>query len=149
MQLIEENEEYADFEGLKPDNLIEKAEKRLACTFPPTYRMFLSQLGCGDIEGLEFFGVIQDNFDDSGIPDAVWLTLNLRQTEDLPNHLVVISETGTGEYYALELSRVNESDECPVVLWSGWESDPVNREWVAADFGDFFYSRVTETLEDL
>ena len=58
LQLIEENEEYADFEVLKPDSLIEKAEERLTCTFPPTYRMFLKQLGCGDIEGLEFFGSI-------------------------------------------------------------------------------------------
>jgi len=71
---------YGDFEGEKALSLINKAEKTLGLVFPPTYKKFLAKLGCGDIEGLEFYGLINDDFINSNIPDAIWLTLNERKS---------------------------------------------------------------------
>ena len=44
-----------DFEGAKPESLVARAETALGLTFPPSYRRFLLEMGCGDINGLEIF----------------------------------------------------------------------------------------------
>jgi hypothetical protein len=65
--------------------LVLKAESALGLKFPPTYRKFLLEYGCGNIFGMEFYGVVDDNFINSSIPDAIWITLNERKTSNLPN----------------------------------------------------------------
>ncbi|QHT52752.1 SMI1/KNR4 family protein [Serratia liquefaciens] len=52
----------ADFDGPKDDALIKSAEKVLGLSFPITYRFFLENLGCGDIAGQEFYGLIKSDF---------------------------------------------------------------------------------------
>ena len=62
-ELIERNDDQADFDGPKSDSLLVKAEQTLGFPFPATYRTFLSRLGCGGIAGAEFYGVINDEFE--------------------------------------------------------------------------------------
>lgn len=85
-----------DFEGPKPEMLVAKAESALGLRFPPSYRRFLLELGCGDINGLEVYGLIDGDFEKSTVPDGVWLTLNERREFGLdPAYLIVGgSETG-------------------------------------------------------
>lgn len=108
------DESNGDFDGEKPQSLIEKAEKTLGLYFPRSYKAFLQKYGCGDADGVEFYGVINDDFENSSVPDAIWLTLEERKT-GLPNHLVIISSSGDGSYYALDTSKMI-GHECPVIL---------------------------------
>ena len=41
----------ADFEGPKGKGLVEKAEATLGLHFPPSFRRFLMEWGCGSILG--------------------------------------------------------------------------------------------------
>lgn len=130
-----------DFEGEKEQALISKAENILDLIFPPTYRKFLEMLGCGDIEGLEFYGLINDDFENSSIPDAVWLTLDERKS-GLPKKLVLIYAAGDGTYYALDTSQVDDNKECPVVSYE------INGgiERIADDYGSFLLSELQTVL---
>ena len=66
--------------GPRPEELVAAAERALGLEFPPGYREFVLDLGAGDVGGEEFFGVVDDGFEDSAIPDGVWLTLRERGT---------------------------------------------------------------------
>jgi len=131
----------SDFSGSKSEELILKAEKALGKTLPKTYRQFLSKYGCGDIEGVEFYGIINDDFINSSVPDAVWLTLCERK-EGLPESLIIISATGNGYYYAIETSITDNQGENPVVLYG---MDRII-ETVASDFGEFALKLIKSEL---
>lgn len=122
-----------DFDGIKPESLVINAERALGFEFPPTYRKFLTTYGCGDIEGLEFYGLTDDNFQSSAIPNAIWLTLHERKN-GLPENLLLIYSTGDGNYIALKMDETDTQAENPVVLIS-----PTGNilERVACDFGEF------------
>ncbi|MEO1006947.1 MAG: SMI1/KNR4 family protein [Planctomycetota bacterium] len=143
-ELIRRHEELADFEGPKPDELLAKAEAAIGLSFPATYRAFLSKFGCGDIAGAEFYGIIKDNFEESGIPDAIWLTLDQRKSSELPKFYILIGDSGNGGLYAIDCSVISVA-ECPVVEWWAGAQD---QRTVAADFGDFFLRTVREALHN-
>jgi hypothetical protein len=141
--LIEANRDQADFEGPKAEGILGKAEESLGLSFPATYRAFLSRLGCGDIGGAEFYGVVKQDFENSAIPDAIWLTLRQRKIGQIPASHILIGSTGDGGYYALDCSSSTGPGECPVVEW--WPV-PKNRSGIAKDFGEFFLRSVREAL---
>lgn len=130
-----------DFEGAKEEQLVAAAEQALGIDFPPSYRAFLLRFGCGDIEGLEFYGLIDDDFRTSSIPNSIWLTLQERES-GLPDHLVLIFSTGDGTYYALDTKRTQVDGECAVVSYdvSG------NSSYIADDFGTFLLSELQAVL---
>ena len=132
-----------DFEGAKPDSLIEKAEKVLNLIFPPTYRRFLKEFGCGDIGGEEFYGLINEEFENSTIPNGIWLTLNERKNMGLAKEYIIIYATGDGTYYALDTANKDHTGESPVVALA-----PNGKvlEIIAEDFGKFFYDIINSVL---
>jgi hypothetical protein len=132
-----------DFEGQKPEWLVAKAEATLGLTFPPSYRIFLRQMGCGDINGLEVFGLIDENFDNSSMPDGVWLTMNKRRHVGFDRSYVLIGEGGDGTYYALDTSHSDNSEEAPVVRLS---VDGKTRNTVADSFGDYLLRAVKRVV---
>lgn len=131
----------ADFAGEKPEELVVSAERALALTFPPTYRTFLRRLGCGSISGYEFYGVINNDFEHSGIPDAVWLTLDERRTANLEHSLVLVSHTGYTGYYAIDTSQKTLGGDSPIVEWQFGRQSNLNPV-VAEDFGAFLWEQV-------
>ena len=139
-ELIDENG-GGDFEGGKDPALIEKAECTLGLKFPPTYRTFLEKLGCGDIEGLEFYGIIDGDFEKSSVPDAIWLTLNERKS-GLPTSLILIYSNGTGGYYAIDTSQIYSNGESPIVSYALNGSI----EKISDDFGSFILSKLRTVL---
>lgn len=142
--LIEAHAAQADFEGAKDEKLIARAEEILGLRFPPTYREFLRRYGCGDIAGQEFYGLLTEDFTNSGVPDAIWLTLKQRASSGLPHHLVVVYAVGDGTYYALNCAERSVDEECPLVAWVPGASNASDHlEIVAKDFGAF----MRETLE--
>jgi hypothetical protein len=144
--LVEEHEDLADFDGPQPDSLLEKAEETLGVRFPPTYRRFLSEFGAGGFGASEFYGVFREDFESSGVPDAVWRALKLRREGGFPEHLVPVASLGDGDLAALDLS--GGGDEAPVIAFSpGVPPDEQELERLASDFGAFFREHVEAELE--
>lgn len=141
-ELIDSLKSPDNFSGPKPHSLIAKAEEALGVSLPPTYRAFLSRYGCGDIEGLEFYGVVDDDFENSSVPDAIWLTLDERKT-GTPDALVIVAATGDGGFYAIDLDKKSDDGESPVVeWWPGLPKADGNRRVVACDFGVFLLQQI-------
>jgi len=142
-ELVEANDGQADFDGTKPEDLLNRAEQSLGLTFPATYRAFLSRLGCGGVTGVEFYGVIKNDFVNSSAPDAIWVTLDERRSFNLPASHIIVSSTGDGGYYAIDCSKSSGENESPVVEW--WAGPQQQRE-IAKDFGEFFLRSIREVL---
>jgi hypothetical protein len=109
------------FVGSIDNHSIAVAEQILGQTFSSDYRLFLNKYGCGDIFGVEIFGIISDPISDgNGLPNVVWLTKELRK-EGLPGYLIPVAEDGEGNYYVIDVSMSNRNkegiDECPVLLF--------------------------------
>lgn len=142
--IINQHEDDADFEGIKDESLIELAEKKLGVEFPDSYRFFLKNLGCGDIAGQEFYGVIKDDFINSGVPDAIWLTLRERQRTNLPENYVIVSSTGDGDYILLDCTKCQISS---IWLWTPGVKDQSKAfKPYYNDFGDFFYEQIATAV---
>lgn len=130
-----------DFDGKKDSFLIEKAEKILGLKFSPSYKRFLTELGCGDIEGLEFFGIVNDDFENSSVPDAIWLTLDERKA-GLDNSLVLVYAAGDGTYCAIDTSQVSSYNENPVIAYMPDGKTKI----IADDYGSFLLSELQTML---
>ena len=102
-KLIAKHDDLADFVGPRPADLIAKTEKALGHKFPPQFREFVSRLGAGNFGSFEIYGVIDEDFQRSSIPDGVWLNLKERREYGLPDDLLIIAEVGNGDYYCIEL----------------------------------------------
>lgn len=98
-------------------------ERALGAECPPTYRVFVALLGAGSFEIGDIYGVIDDNFTDSSVPNGVWYTLRARRSWRLPHDLIVISNDGMGGDYSLDTSRRDDSNERPVVVWHAGTDD--------------------------
>jgi hypothetical protein len=132
-----------DFEGAKSELLVAKAETILGLTFPPSYRRFLLEMGCGGINGVEVFGLINDNFEKSTVPNGIWLTLNKRRAIGLHPAYVIVGDGGDGTYYALDTRHINSVGEAPIVCLS---VDGHHSEKVADSFGDYFLDAVSAVV---
>jgi hypothetical protein len=108
------------------------------------YRRFLEELGCGDIAGEEFFGIIGDDFVNSSVPNGVWVTLTERDS-GLPPSLVVVA-VGDGSLFVLDTSRRDSDGESPVLLWRPGQQDTDALERVTGDFGEFFKRSIEEAV---
>src|SRR5262249_29464172 len=83
------------FVGARPAAMVARAEAALGLRFPPSYRQFLLELGAGDVGGFEVYGVVNDNFTDARVPDAIALTLQARGS-GLDRRYVMIGTLGDG-----------------------------------------------------
>lgn len=147
INIINEDIDSADFVGRIPLDLIEQAEVFLGVTFPESYKCFLETLGCGDIYGQEFYGIIKADFINSGIPDAIWLTSKMREDSGLPNYLVVVYFGGDGDYYAIDCRNPNNA---PIICWmDGFSAEDCLDTKVANDFGIFFKETILNMKEYL
>lgn len=128
-----------DFEGPKSESLIAAAEQALEVKFPPSYRQFLLEMGCGDVNGLEIYGVINDKFEGSSVPNGIWLTLSERRSIGLNHAYILIGEGGDGNYYAIDTRNTDVFGENPVVSLS---VDGRKFEPLAASFGEYLLHAV-------
>ncbi|OCG47551.1 hypothetical protein A9G35_03520 [Gilliamella sp. Choc5-1] len=145
IKIINQDPTSSDFCGHKDLTIIRLAEKTLGIKFPESYQYFLENLGCGGIYGQEFYGIINDDFINSGIPDAVWFTLQQRKESGLPDYLVIVYFGGDGDYYAIDCRDPNNA---PIVYWepgSSKENDKLHK--IADDFGVFFKETILNAKE--
>ena len=146
-KLIEDNLDKGYIVGPIEEKLIFKAEQILNIKFPPSYRYFLKNYSCSGFNGLEIGGIINENFENHGIRDAVGITIDGINSKEIPSHFFYISDTGDGFYYYLDSSHVNEEGEYPVVIWA-YGMDENKKEKVAEDFGEFLLEQVQQALRD-
>lgn len=143
-RLIDQNEDLADFEGPKPPALVRKAEEALGVALPESYRQFLERYGCGDIAGVEFYGLIGSDFENSSVPDAIWLTLREREDSALPGHFVIVHMEGDGTYSVLDCSA--EGPDQPVLARPPGASPDDELAVLAEDYSVFLRERLAEAL---
>ncbi|WP_409271554.1 SMI1/KNR4 family protein [Neobacillus sp. SCS-31] len=147
IHLMEQNEEECDFVGSRSDELISKAENALGFRFSYLYRDFLKKYGAGSFGSQELYGLIDDDFKNSTVPDAIWCTLTEREDSNLPNHLLVIYDTGMDDLFCLDFKKINEVGEPQVVSYiPGIDLHNQNFTVVANDFGDFLLDLVNQEI---
>ena len=101
----------------------------------------------GGVGGIEFYGVVKEELEDSGYPDIVWLTFKGRKEWALPKFLLPVYDLGDGELFCLDL-RVQEGIEAQVVGFTpGYSSAEQNLDVVAEDFGKLFLDRIQLALK--
>jgi len=146
-ELLKKTHGASTFIGPRPETLINLAQDRLTVKFPETYHRFLLEYGAGGVGGVEFYGVVQKDFEHSGYPDMVWLTLKGRKEWGLPNFLLPIYDLGDGEVFCLDL-RVQEGNEAKVVGFTpSYSSAEQNLDVVAEDFGKLFLDQIQLALK--
>lgn len=136
--LMSTRSELMDFDGPKDEDLIVAAEQALGLTFPHDYRRFLAEFGAGSFGGTEIYGVIDADFVDSSVPDAIWNTLTLRE-DGLPPNVVAFHATGDGEELCLVCDSPAGGPVIVLVPGADEEGDP---EVVADDFGGWLLQAV-------
>lgn len=140
-EIIEDNIEESDFVGKIKDVSITKLEELLNIVLPYSYKRFIQNYGCGDIFGIEIYGIVSDDkIQVDGIPSLYWLIKVLRE-EGLHNNYIAFSETGDGKYFILDTSNINEENECPVYIWSPGNFQV---EKISSSFGVFLYETLKE-----
>lgn len=145
---VEKIADYAalqDFSGMKPNTIVVAAEQILGYPFPETYRRFLSEWGAGSFGSSEIYGIVNDDFEHSSVPNGIWYTLKLRMESFIPPTLVAIYDVGDGELFCLDLSAMHDN-EAPIVTFTPGGSLDQRREQIAEDFGRFFLDIVQREI---
>jgi len=146
-QIIQTNEDLADFIGGRKNELIKLAEEKLGVKFTGFYLDFLQTFGAGNFGAQEIYGIINDNFENSSVPDAIWYTLTERKEINLPNNLLVIYHTGSDELFCLDFNQLDEKGEPKVVSFvPGIELERQRYKIIANDFGDFLLDLVLKEV---
>lgn len=147
-KIISKNEDLADFEGEKSAALITKAEAAVSLKFTGSYLDYLQTFGAGNFGSEEVYGIIDEDFEDSSVPDAIWYTLTLRKSIGLPANLRAIYDTAGEEIVCLDFQKMDATGEPKVVaLDLGYALNDQTFEVIADDFGDFLLELVEEELE--
>lgn len=147
VELIEQHFDLGDFVQNITEELVKQAEEKLGLSFPTLYKNFLLNYGAGNFGSEEIYGILKDDFEHSGIPDAVWFTLKQRKEINLPHNLIIIYHTGGEEMFCLDVSKITESNESPIVTYAiGIDPEYQTYEIVAKDFGEFLLQRVLSEL---
>jgi len=147
LDVVRASPDLADFVGPRDESLIAAAEETLGLRFPPSYRTFVAELGAGSFGGEELYGVISD--DASGIPEAVWMTLEARRDWGLPSSMIVVYFDGGIDYFVLDTAAVDARGEAPVrVVTPGLSDFTGELPVVESDFGALFAELVSEQLQE-
>ncbi|KGX88768.1 cell wall assembly protein [Pontibacillus halophilus JSM 076056 = DSM 19796] len=146
-ELISSEGALADFVGGCSEELIRLAERKLNLSFSPIYKNYLRSFGAGNFGSQEVYGIIDKNFVNSSVPDAIWFTLSEREEIDLPDTLLVIYDTGSDELYCLDFNQIEASGEPKVVSFiPGVNIGDQTYEVIADDFGDYLLDLVEREL---
>ncbi len=145
-QIIHDNEDLADFIGERSNELIKFAEEKLGVKFTGLYLDYLQTFGVGNFGAQEIYGIINDNFEKSSVPDAIWYTLTERKEINLPNNLLVIYDTGSDELFCLDFNQLDEGEPKVISFVPGIDLESQSYEVIANDFGDFLLDLVMQEV---
>ena len=129
--------------GAAREDAIAAAEEALGCTFPPSYRAFLREVGGLSIPARIstihcFIGLEPSNGEGSGLVER---TQTARTENKLPENLIIVGlGAQPGEWYCLDVARVRNDGEGPVFLFDARDNQ------LDQQFYDDFAAMVTEVL---
>jgi hypothetical protein len=148
-RLVADHADRARFIGPRSPSTVAAAESALGHSFPPTYRRFVTEHGAGSLGGREFYGVTRDEWVPL-VPNAIGLTLDERETNDMPEAYIIVGDTGDGDSYVIDTTQTDADGEAPVLIWMPGvpPQDAGPLEKVADSFGSFFLDRVQRGLAD-
>lgn len=150
IKVINDNKEDCFFAGKRSEELVLKAEEALGIKFSAQYRKFVLGYGAGSIGAQEIYGVVDDDFDNSSIPNGIWFTLIERQEVQMPENLLVICDAGSDEFFCLDFSKVSKEGEPPIVVFvAGVDNEYQTYEIIAEDFGNYLLQVVEQELINL
>lgn len=129
--------------GERPQQLVGIAEQRLGVSFPSEYQAFLRVFGTFSYGSLEYYGLIDDDFDNSSIPDVVWFNESIRREEDFPHDLIAISDRDGVIYICLATADTAQTQRGHVIIW-----DNV-RKRISNDTGIDFATFILEEIEQM
>lgn len=148
VSIIEANKSKGFFAGPRTEELISLAEETLGLKFIGAYREYLKNYGAGNFGAQEIYGIINDDFENSSVPDGIWYTLTERNEIGLPNNFLIIYDTGSDELYCLDFQRLNSDNEPAVVSFvPGIDLNKQRYELLANDFGDFLLDMVNREVQ--
>lgn len=145
-EIVRTCEDLADFDGPVSELQVCSAEEALGVKFPESYRKFLLQYGCGDIAGVEFFGICRGG--DIAAPSVVFMTKSMRDSTNLPRHLIYVCDSGSDWQYMIDTSQAN-GNEAPIIEWYGGQAE--NKQDCRpkySSFSSFFVDMVRSAAED-
>ncbi|EDN8189343.1 SMI1/KNR4 family protein [Listeria monocytogenes] len=146
--VIEENEYLVDDFGGASDTIIEKAQVVLDVNFPENYKTFLADYGALTFGSIEVYGVFKEDFEDSGVLDIVWTTMNERKLVDMPRYLIILHDTGMGELYCMNFADLNSHNEPKITsYYPGFPEKAQQNEVLYDSFGEFLLDMVQEEIE--
>lgn len=149
LEKIKEKNMIFESSGKKSKETLIKTQEILECKFPMSYLYFLENLGNFSFGSFQVFGLLNDEvlkLRESGI---VYGTIDDRNKFNLPYYIIILDDDlGNGDSYALDLSKMNNQKECPVIIWpsTGFQYSP-HLEIVATDFGSWFFEQVERQIE--
>ena len=128
-------------------SMVPHLEKTLHISLPKSFKYFIKDFGFGGPKSIMISGIRTNNKEEVLSTGIGWKIEKFRTEFDLPHHIILISDIGDGSYYALDLSQMNDKQECPVVVWpvGGYDETP-ELEIVAPDFGTWFLEQVEEQI---
>jgi hypothetical protein len=130
------------------EHLLCKAENMLELKLIGDYRRFLLEYGTLGFGASEIYGIIDEDFINSTVPDAIWYTLTERREINMPDYLIIIYSVGNGELFALNYNMLNENREPKVTsYWPGFALEAQSFEVIANDFGDFLLDIVQHEIK--
>lgn len=145
LKIVNANSEAIRISGNKPPEWISKAESILECKLPVSYKMFLEKWGVLRFDGKEYYGIVKDDFENSGIPDVVWFNMRRRSQDNFPKHLIIFKDHSDGaEYLCLDVSKMDDNVECPVVVWDAITKKIDQR--LDANFGEILLEDLEESF---
>lgn len=138
--------EYDDFDMYKAisSKSILKAEDLLGFKIMGDYLYFLKNYGTVSINGEEIYGITDDDFLNSSIPNGIWLTLQERKDMNLPNNLLIIADDYFGGYVCLDYANLNAFNEPNVVIYNSGMIGPYDSKIKHFTFFDFLKTNICE-----
>ena len=133
-----------DFVGEQLNENLVAAESAIGQNFPPSYRKFVAEYGCGAIDSEEIIGL--------GGPDHLSI-LKLKavfesRSKKMPNYLLPIRADGFGNYDCIDLRKPTENDEYEIVLWNHDDPNANNHQTIARSFAIWLVGLLDMIEED-
>ena len=135
----------ADFNPADIANLVNHSDKAaLGVKFPSDFRRYLAKWGNLGWDGVEFFGIVDDN-PNAKYPNVVRETQYVRENGALPeNYVALVNEDGD-EYICVDVNQ----PEGAIVTWDFFARELVDRYYQRPSFVDYLINEFVSQAEDL
>lgn len=130
--------EDREFFGPVAGDDIEKASTELVLPFPPQYREFLSNVGCGSVGSESFIGLGGPRY-----LDVAWVSKSLHakdRSKKFPVTLIPLRTDGYGNYDAIDTGQPSVAGEYAIVEWRHEGSDADSCRILAASYFEWLES---------